>query len=83
VYGCGLLLPTLQLSPPTPEGPAVALANTVTAWFAQTLPLASFDVLSDTVTGSSSTCSVSEDDVITLAAFIALIVTGSEPSPGT
>ena len=43
---------TLQYLPPTPEGPAVVAASTVTAWLTHTLGLASFGVLSNTDTGS-------------------------------
>ena len=77
-YGCGVLVPTLQFIPPTPEGPALAVANTVTAWLAQMVRLASFDVLSATSTGSLSTWSVSESAVLSPAALIALIASGRD-----
>ena len=74
---------TLQSLPPTPEGPAVVAASTVTAWLTHTLGLASFGVLSNTDTGSLSTSTVSDSDVVSPAAFVAMSPSGSGPAPGT
>ena len=45
----------LQFIPPTPDGPALGVASTVTAWLTQTLGFGSFGVRNDTPTGSLST----------------------------
>jgi hypothetical protein len=65
--------------PPTPEGPAVAVACRVTGWFTHTLGLGSFGVLKDAVTGSLSTWRVSEGALSTPAAFVAASVSDSGP----
>jgi hypothetical protein len=72
---------SVQVVPPTPEGPALALAPTATAWLTQTFGFGSVGVASDTLTGSLSTWSVSEDEVDRPAAFVTLIVSGSVPAP--
>ena len=54
-YASVPLSSVLQDIPPTPEGPAVALASTVTAWLTQTLGLASLGVRERYATGSLST----------------------------
>ena len=65
---------TLQFIPPTPDGPAVAVASTVTAWLTQTLGFASFGVRNDTPTGSLSTDTARRRVYSTPAALVALEV---------
>jgi hypothetical protein len=50
----------LQFIALIPEGPAVACAETVTAWLTHTLGFGSFGVLKETLTRSLSTYSVSD-----------------------
>ena len=68
-YGFAPAPSTLQSMPPTPDGPALAAASTVTAWLTHTLGFGSSGVLNDTPTGSLSTFSVSDTWLGTPAAL--------------
>ena len=70
-YTLAVARSTLQFIPPTPEGPAVALALTVTAWLTHTVGFVSFGAVSDTETGSLSTLTVLDGADTTPAAFVA------------
>src|SRR6201995_2015035 len=74
---------TLQVTPPTPEGPAVGVASTVTAWLTQTPGFGSFGVWKETATGSLSTDTVFEADPPTPAALTAVTAIWKLPSVGT
>src|ERR1700729_1407945 len=73
----------LQFIPPTPEGPALGVASTVTEWLTQTLGLASFGVWNDTPTGSLSTNTVFGAVSTIPAAFTALRSISKLPAVGT
>ena len=74
----------LQFIPPRPDGPVLGVASTVTAWLTQTVGFGSSGVLSDTLTGSLSTFSVSDIGAFASpVAFVAWSVTGSCPAPLT
>ena len=62
---------TVQLMPPSPDGPVSTLASTLTAWFTHTLGSGSLGVARDSVTGVLSTARVSAGDDGTPAALTA------------
>ena len=82
-YDLALASSTLQFIPPTPEGPALGKASTVTAWLTQKPGFGSFGVRNDTPTGSLSTKTLSVAVLTMPAAFVALSAIWNFPSVGT
>ena len=82
-YGVPLAWSTAQLMPPTPDGPALAVESTVTLWLTHKVGFGSFEVSSDTTTGSLSTLTVLDGAVTTPAAFTAYSWIGKYPLVGT
>src|ERR1700733_5056790 len=69
--------------PAVREGPAVAVASTVTAWLTQRVGCGSVGVAKETLTGSLSTRTVFWAVYSTPAAFVAVRSTGKDPSVAT